>query len=252
MYLSGYTACMSLRGSSMNLARCTIGPMLIKSIQTGELLPAEAAELVRLIKLFYFLATEHMRSSEGTESWEWCQHIAYAFATEEEIAELVREHGVVQPDDERRDVLGKSANDQIHQKKSRSDAAPLTPARPGKRLAPRAAAATVEAEARSLGSSGRMVDTFTYLKENKDAGEKRLEDVLFAKGDATEDRHPGISDAQARGRWRKAATAAIVTTRKSGTAATYELLGTKETQFVVNPTRAKATKVIVWLNTLSK
>ena len=45
MYLSGYGACVNVRTSSMNLARLTIGPMLAKSIQTGELLPPEAAEV---------------------------------------------------------------------------------------------------------------------------------------------------------------------------------------------------------------
>ena len=55
MYLNGYSACIQLRTASMNLARCTIGPVLAKSLQAGETLPEEAAEVIRLLKLFWFI-----------------------------------------------------------------------------------------------------------------------------------------------------------------------------------------------------
>lgn len=58
---------MNMRGSVLAFARVAISPMVAKCAMTGELLPSEAAEICRMLKLFYFLTVEHLRSTEGTE-----------------------------------------------------------------------------------------------------------------------------------------------------------------------------------------
>jgi len=239
MYLSGYGACVNVRTSSMNLARLTIGPMLAKSIQTGELLPPEAAEVVRLLKLYYFLAAEHLRSSEGSASWEWCQQIAFSFATDEEINEFVREHGTFQHEDVRHDVLGTS-----HLGKQEGGLA-----KPGSRLR-----AGPESH---LGSHGKMVDTFTFLKENKAAGEKSSERVvtkLSALGGVAQDAECTHTPRPARAPKPydlvRSPSKAVLQGRYSGASSTHSLLSAEASSFVVDPTRAKPSKVIMWLNTL--
>jgi len=232
MYLSGYGACVNLQTSAQNLARLTIGPMLAKSLQTGELLPPEAAEVVRLLKLFYFLTAEHLRASESSDSWEWCQQIAFSFATDEEIEELVREHGTCQPDDVKHDVLGTSCN--LSKKQ-------IGPAKPGARMR-----AGPESH---LGSHGKMVDTFTFLKENKAAGEKSFERVVRANPrkvaqDVSNRRRPVPVHLV------RSPTQALLDGNYNGKAATHNELSADATSFVVDPTRAKPSKVIMWLNTL--
>lgn len=239
MYLSGYSACVQLHTTSLNLARLTIGPMLAKSIQTGELLPPEAAEIVRLLKLFFFLAAEHLRSSDGSASWEWCQHIAYSFATDEEIEELVREHGIFQSGDNRRDVLGTSAAER--NKKIR--APDVAPAIPGTRL---------RAVATDIGSNGKMIDTLTFLKENKAAGKKKIMKVVRSIGSEAEsedvDNEAGSRAASYKAL--RSPSKANLQEGYNGTTSTHDLLGASMHQFIVDPTRAKPSKVIMWLNTL--
>ena len=231
MYLSGYGACVNVRTASLNLARLTIGPMLAKSIQTGELLPAEAAEVVRLLKLFYFLTAEHLRSSEGSASWEWCQQIAFSFATDEEINEFVREHGTFQRDDVRHDVLGTSHHD---------DKQELDLAKPGSRMR-----TGLESH---LGSHGKMVDTFTFLKENKAAGEKSSARVMRSSlSKVAQDAE--APSASVRNLVRSPSKAVLEGSYTGGSSTHHELSATA-TSFVVDPTRAKPSKVIMWLNTL--
>ena len=55
-----------------------------------------AAELLRLLKLFYFVAVEHLRSSEGYEVWEQAQQRASDFATSSELEEFLEEFGPAQ------------------------------------------------------------------------------------------------------------------------------------------------------------
>ena len=159
---------MQLRTASLNLARVTIGPMLAKSLQAGELLPKEAAELVRLLKLFWFLTVEHLRSSDGTHSWEWCNNIAYSFATQEEIAEFIREHGEYQKDGYRNDVLGSS------------DADFLTPdgkVKPATSRRGKVGSSLLYSDGKMVKtlrfSNGKMVDTYSFMRENKNAGGKK-------------------------------------------------------------------------------
>jgi len=204
--------------------------MLAKSLQTGELLPPEAAEVVRLLKLFYFLAAEHLRSSEGSTSWEWCQQIAFSFATDEEIHEFVREHGTFQDDDRRHDVLGTS-----HHAKQE-----LELARPGPRMR--------SGPESHLSSHGKMVDTFTFLKENKAAGAKSSQRVIRSnKCVAVDAEQPDRSQRQDMVR---SPSMAVLQGLYTGGSATHSELSADATQFVVDPTRAKPSKVIMWLNTL--
>ena len=235
---------MALRTASLNLARVAIGPLLAKTLQAGELLPDEAAEIVRLLKLFWFLAAEHLRSSEGTKSWEWCQHIAYSFATETEIEEFVREHGTYQLGGHRYDVWGSSAC-----------GTPIEPAMAGQ----------VPLGRRKEGdlgivdnlSNGRMVDTYNFLNANKAAGEKSLAAILSRV------RHEGhnTDSPSALGRQQSrqiehakaaAANKSPLRTRQTigGIEATRQHLETNR-HFLVDPTRAKPAKVIMWLNTLT-
>ena len=100
-----------------------------------------------------------------------------------------------------------------------------------------------------LGSHGKMVDTFTFLKENKAAGEKSFERVVRA--------NPGkvAQDVSNRGRpvavnLVRSPTQALLEGSYSGKAATHNELSADATSFVVDPTRAKPSKVIMWLNTL--
>ena len=214
MYLNGYSACIQLRTASMNLARCTIGPVLAKSLQAGETLPEEAAEVIRLLKLFWFIVVEHLRSTEGTPAWTWCQHVAYSFATAAEIEEFVCEHGTFQEDDKRTVARGSAR----------------IAAEPGK---------VKRAESRGkLGvgkketddgtlSRGKMVDTFNFLKTHRDQGERKLKDVVPDVLGTAPGKTAGSVD---------------------GVQSTHELLTEASRLFLVDPTRAKPAKVIMWLN----
>ena len=100
-----------------------------------------------------------------------------------------------------------------------------------------------------LGSHGKMVDTFTFLKENKVAGEKSFERVVRA--------NPGkvAQDVSNRGRpvavnLVRSPTQALLEGSYCGKAATHNELSADASSFVVDPTRAKPSKVIMWLNTL--
>jgi hypothetical protein len=270
MYLSGYTACVQLRTASLNLARVTIGPMLAKSLQAGELLPKEAAELVRLLKLFWFLTVEHLRSSDGTNSWEWCQHVAYSFATQEEIAEFMREHGECQKDGYRNDVLGSS------------DAEFLTPdgtLKPAMARRGKVGSSSLFSDGKMVKtlhfSNGKMVDTYSFLRENKLAGGKKIAAVLQTKlppepsllssksdvdsdvdsDDENDDHGPSrITPSTLPNRQRMGLKSGQTLKVASGRVSTHSLLdpptGPGNGGFLVDPTRAKPSKVIMWLNTL--
>ena len=261
MYLSGYTACVQLRTASLNLARVTIGPMLAKSLQAGELLPKEAAELVRLLKLFWFLTVEHLRSTDGTHSWEWCQHVAYSFATQEEIAEFMREHGEFQKDGYRNDVLGSS------------DADFLTPdgkVKPATSRRGKVGSSLLYSDGKMVKtlrfSNGKMVDTYSFMRENKNAGGKKIAAVLEAKrppiasllspkseaesDDENDDHGPSnLPPSPLPNRQRLGLKSGQALKAASGRLSTHSLLDT-EADFLVDPTRAKPSKVIMWLNTL--
>ena len=109
MYLAGYTSITTLRTHLINVANVVIAPMLAKCRNPGPgkqptPLPEEAHELVRMLKLFFFLSIEHLRSTEGTGAWEWAQTIAYSYALPHEIKEFNREYGVFQANSTRTDV----------------------------------------------------------------------------------------------------------------------------------------------------
>ena len=53
-------------------------------------------EIVRLIKLFYFVCIEHIRSTEGEKAWVITHKAVNVFATDEEEFELLKEFGGVQ------------------------------------------------------------------------------------------------------------------------------------------------------------
>lgn len=100
MYLNGWTTLTSIRTSAVSLANVAMSPMLARCrLDKSGKLPEEAHELVRLLKLFYFLIAEHLRSTEGTGAWEWSQHIAFSFALPSEIRELLEEYGPSQEHD---------------------------------------------------------------------------------------------------------------------------------------------------------
>ena len=93
-----------------------------------------------------------------------------------------------------------------------------------------------------LGSHGKMVDTFTFLKENKMAGEKSFERVVRA--------NPGkvAQDVSNRGRpvavnLVRSPTQALLEGSYCGKAATHNELSADASSFVVDPTRAKPSKV---------
>ena len=68
-------------------------------------LPPEAHETIRLLKLLYFVAVEHVRSSDGFEAWEFAQRVAYSHALPTEHAFMRAEFGPAQPGGGRRLVL---------------------------------------------------------------------------------------------------------------------------------------------------
>jgi len=105
MYLQGYNGVTSLQTSMINFTHVTLSPMAAKcQANGGEPLPREAHELIRLLKLCYFLCVEHLRSSEGTEAWGWAQFVAYSFALPREIIHFEAEYGILQYGDQRADV----------------------------------------------------------------------------------------------------------------------------------------------------
>jgi len=71
--------------------------------QAGSL-PAEATELARLLKLYYYCCVEHLRSSDGHEAWEYSHRVAHSFASSAEVAFFDGEFGKPQPGIERRMV----------------------------------------------------------------------------------------------------------------------------------------------------
>ena len=86
MYLQGYGCVTSLGSTCLNLSNITTSAMVAKCQSNGgEPLPREAHDMIRLLKLYYFLCIEHLRSSEGTEAWGWAQFVAYSFALPREI-----------------------------------------------------------------------------------------------------------------------------------------------------------------------
>lgn len=95
MYLQGYNGVTSLQTSMINFTHVTLSPMAAKcQANGGEPLPREAHELIRLLKLCYFLCVEHLRSSEGTEAWGWAQFVAYSFALPREIIHFEAEYEI--------------------------------------------------------------------------------------------------------------------------------------------------------------
>lgn len=109
--------------------------------------------------VFFFLSVEHLRSSEGSESWEWCQHIAYAHATPEEIRELEREFGPCQRNDARCNVIGRA----------------VARAAAGRESAPNADDAAEAADAAPVRASasdvGAMQKGWEQLRQLKEMGE---------------------------------------------------------------------------------
>ena len=110
MYLSGYQTLTTLRTHIISIANVTMAPMLArcrgnpaKGVQPTPL-PEEAHELVRMLKLFYFLCCEHLRSTEGSGPWQWSQTIAYSYALPREIKEFDAEYGTFQDHEQRTDV----------------------------------------------------------------------------------------------------------------------------------------------------
>ena len=91
MYLSGYTAIFSIRTTAVNLSNVILSTLIAKSAEMGKPLPPEAHELIRLLKLYFFLVVEHVRSSQGEGAWMWSQNVAYSFARPHEILELTAE-----------------------------------------------------------------------------------------------------------------------------------------------------------------
>ena len=91
--------------AARSFATEALGGLVVAAAANGErTLPTEGAEAVRLLKLFYFCAVEHIRSDDGPAAWDYAHHIAHAHATPHERATFVREFGRVQTDGERRFV----------------------------------------------------------------------------------------------------------------------------------------------------
>ena len=233
MYLSGYTAVIQLRSSSLNFARVAIGPMLAKCGHTGELLPSEATELCRLLKLFFFLVVEHLRSSEGSESWEWCQHIAYSFATADEIREFERECGPYQQNDERVMVRGHS----VAHKETDGIGATGPPKR-----AQRA-------------TKGRMANVWASLQNLKRTGKLHVDAAVSQHTTST--RNLAATASTPVERMQRMCEAHEVTYTyhsgdMSGRDLTSALVGKNsyDLAFEADPTRGKVLKSLVWLSTL--
>lgn len=97
-------------GKINTAARCLADEILGSLVQShvasdSPSLPREAHEMARLLKLAYFIAVEHVRSSDGHEAWDFAQRIAFSHASDEEIALLMAEFGPAQPGISRHLVL---------------------------------------------------------------------------------------------------------------------------------------------------
>lgn len=89
MYQAGVGGVATLRTFIGSLVNVALAPMLARcATDKNAELPDEAFELCRLLKLFFFLCVSHLRASEGDDAREWCEQVAFAFATESEVAEL--------------------------------------------------------------------------------------------------------------------------------------------------------------------
>lgn len=72
--------------SARALANEVLGTLVQCHVADGKaVLPAEAHKMVRLLKLVYFVAVEHVRSSDGYEAWDFAQRVAYSLATDDEV-----------------------------------------------------------------------------------------------------------------------------------------------------------------------
>jgi hypothetical protein len=111
LYMGGIGALASMRTTITNLASISLAAIVHHCAVTGKPLPQEAHEMVRLLKLFFFIAIEHLRSIHGAGPWMWAQEIAYSFALPHEIAEFEEEYGRFQSVAAKRSVRrsGKSA-----------------------------------------------------------------------------------------------------------------------------------------------
>jgi len=68
----------------------------------GDILALLALDAVRLVKLFYFILVEHLRSNDGFENWRTAHDAMRAFATDEELEELRLEFGSPQAEERKR------------------------------------------------------------------------------------------------------------------------------------------------------
>lgn len=73
--------------------------------EAATVLPEEASECCRLLKMFYYLCVEHLRSTDGHGAWEYAQRIAHSFGTPREVRRLLAEYGRAQPAFERLPVV---------------------------------------------------------------------------------------------------------------------------------------------------
>lgn len=153
MYLQGYGCVTSLGSTCLNLSNITTSAMVAKCQSNGgEPLPREAHDMIRLLKLYYFLCIEHLRSSEGTEAWGWAQFVAYSFALPREILLFQAEFGEIQYHDSRKNTMRVSMSAQNANTQSMFN------------LGAAATAAT----------NGPMTNTFHWLKQRREAGVKNI------------------------------------------------------------------------------
>jgi len=68
-------------------------------------LPEEASECCRLLKMFYYVCVEHLRSTDGQVAWDYAQRVAHSFGTPREARRLLAEYGRAQPAFERLQVV---------------------------------------------------------------------------------------------------------------------------------------------------
>ena len=96
-YTEGRAHVGALIAHSRSLSVEVLGSLVSQCRADGEAeLPGEAAEIIRLLKLHFYIVVEHIRSSDGHLAWDYAQGIAHSFATPHEIQQFHAEFGRAQ------------------------------------------------------------------------------------------------------------------------------------------------------------
>ena len=105
-YTEGRAHLGTLASCSRALAIDALGPLVLAASEAGEVvLPLEAHELARLLKLFYYSCIEHLRSGTGQLAWDYAQRVALSYASPREAEWLRSEFGPAQETGQSQKVL---------------------------------------------------------------------------------------------------------------------------------------------------